>query len=268
MARVLHHAGHRIARRRLPASSANSSPVSRAGMKFATSSIRAAAQPKASCRSVRWPIMEVERVDRLVAGDAGQSEQRAPEHRRDNAVGGILRKALDRGARDAGFVERRRIAAHDHRHGLSCRLDIARTQGIARRPRHDRRASATRRRARPGCRAARCRTSPDGIARLHEPARSPPPARSRSARPRHRRRAAIAGVSDDRFHRASSAPIRPPSQVTGWPMRANSATGPAQQGIHRHRHHHRSRKSHDSLLRRPFLMREKARPAQAPRSTI
>ena len=43
---------------RRPAASAISPAVSRAGIRFATSSSRAATMPKASWRGVRWPIIE------------------------------------------------------------------------------------------------------------------------------------------------------------------------------------------------------------------
>jgi hypothetical protein len=55
----------------------------------------------------------IERVDRLVGDDAWQAEQRAPEHRRDDAIGGVLRKALDRRARHPGFIQQRGVAPDD-----------------------------------------------------------------------------------------------------------------------------------------------------------
>jgi hypothetical protein len=47
----------------------------------------------------------IQRVDRLVADDAGKPEQRAPKQRRNNAVGGVFRKALDRGARHPHLIK-------------------------------------------------------------------------------------------------------------------------------------------------------------------
>ena len=55
-------------------------------------------------------------VDRLVECGAGEPGNGQPEHRRDDAVGEILRKAFDRRARDAGLVERRGIASDDVRY--------------------------------------------------------------------------------------------------------------------------------------------------------
>ena len=54
-------------------------------------------------------------VDRLVERAAGKPAERGPEDRRDDAVGEILRQALDRRARDGGLVQHVRIAADDHR---------------------------------------------------------------------------------------------------------------------------------------------------------
>ncbi len=54
-------------------------------------------------------------VDRLVGDAAGQAGNRQPEGRCDHAIGEILRKALDRGARDARLVEALRVAADDMR---------------------------------------------------------------------------------------------------------------------------------------------------------
>ena len=54
-------------------------------------------------------------VDRLVGDAAGKPANRQPENRRHDAVGEVLRQALDRRARDAGLIERLGIAADDLR---------------------------------------------------------------------------------------------------------------------------------------------------------
>ncbi len=107
----------------------------------------------------------IERVDRLVADDAGQPEQRAPEHRRDDAVGGIFGEALDRGARDAGLVELVRGSRPTIIATFLRAASNRRRAGDRGRQRHDHRASGTRQRARPGFRAKPCRSSPAGIIR-------------------------------------------------------------------------------------------------------
>src|ERR1700722_5014123 len=56
-------------------------------------------------------------VDGLVEGSAAEPADQDPEQRRDDSIREILGEALDRRARDAGFVERLRIAPDDHRHG-------------------------------------------------------------------------------------------------------------------------------------------------------
>ena len=55
-------------------------------------------------------------VDRLVGGAPGEPERCEPEHRRNHPIREILGKTFDRGAGDAGLVERVRIAADDLRH--------------------------------------------------------------------------------------------------------------------------------------------------------
>ncbi len=55
-------------------------------------------------------------VDCFVECGAGQPGERHPQHRCDDAVRKIFRKAFDRGAGDAGFVERAGIAADNVRH--------------------------------------------------------------------------------------------------------------------------------------------------------
>ena len=69
------------------------------------------------------PDHAVKRVDRLVGDQAGQAEQHRPEHRRDHAVGKILRQGLDRRAADAVLVEGVGIAADDVRDGLASGAD-------------------------------------------------------------------------------------------------------------------------------------------------
>ena len=72
----------------------------------------------------------VQRVDRLVAEDAGQTKQRAPEHGRHDAVGGVFREALDRRTRDAGFVEHRGIATDNARDRHARAGDVAGLQRV------------------------------------------------------------------------------------------------------------------------------------------
>ncbi|OIQ70670.1 hypothetical protein GALL_477140 [mine drainage metagenome] len=67
----------------------------------------------------------IERVDRLVADDAGQAKQCAPEHRRHDSIGCILGEAFDGSAGNAGFIENCRIAADDLRNGHARTGDIA-----------------------------------------------------------------------------------------------------------------------------------------------
>ena len=52
----------------------------------------------------------------------------------------------------------------------------------------------------------------------------------------------FAGVSDAQFHRASSAPTRPPT-THGMADAREQRARPTEHGIDRHRHQHRSRKS-------------------------
>jgi len=59
------------------------------------------------------PDHTVRGVDRLVECAAREAGNGEPQNRRNYAVGKILRKAFDRRAGDAGFVECRRIAADD-----------------------------------------------------------------------------------------------------------------------------------------------------------
>ena len=59
----------------------------------------------------------IERVDRLVADDAGQAEQRTPKHRRKDSVARILGEAFDGGAGNAGLIQCCRIASDNLRHG-------------------------------------------------------------------------------------------------------------------------------------------------------
>ena len=67
-------------------------------------------------------------VDRLVDRCARQAGHRQPEGRRDDAVGKILRQALDGGAADGGLVQRLRVAADDPRHRLAAGVEAARLQ--------------------------------------------------------------------------------------------------------------------------------------------
>ena len=60
----------------------------------------------------------VESVDRLVRRHPGQSEQHAPEQRRDDAVGEVLRRGFDGGAGYAMRIQTRRVAANDAPHRL------------------------------------------------------------------------------------------------------------------------------------------------------
>ena len=55
----------------------------------------------------------VQGVDRLAGAEARQAENREPQDRRGHAVGKVLRRGLDRGARDAVLVERLGIASDD-----------------------------------------------------------------------------------------------------------------------------------------------------------
>ena len=79
------------------------------------SSKRADAQPKSSCFSVRWPIIEFSGVDCLVNYAAGEAADTQPECRRDDAVGKILGEAFDRRAADGCFIEAFRVAADNLR---------------------------------------------------------------------------------------------------------------------------------------------------------
>ena len=58
-------------------------------------------------------------VDRLVDRGTRQAGHGEPEGRRDDAVGKILRQALDGGARHARFVEVFRVAPDDHGDSLA-----------------------------------------------------------------------------------------------------------------------------------------------------
>ena len=80
---------------------------------------------------------------------------RDPERRRDDAVGEVLRQALDRRARHAGLVQRVRIAADDHRHRAPA-ASQARRVPARRRPRAHGRAGCA---APAGWRRAAARTS-------------------------------------------------------------------------------------------------------------
>ncbi len=55
-------------------------------------------------------------VDGFVERAAGKAGDGKPERRRHDCVGEILGEALDRGAGDAGFVERFGVAADDMRY--------------------------------------------------------------------------------------------------------------------------------------------------------
>ena len=63
----------------------------------------------------------VEGVHRLVSGDAGQTQQQAPEQRRDDSVRGVLGEAFEGRASDAGLIQPLGIAADDVRDGLARR---------------------------------------------------------------------------------------------------------------------------------------------------
>ena len=54
-------------------------------------------------------------VDRLIERAADETAERGPQDRGDDAVGEILRQALDRRARDARLVQHIRVAADDVR---------------------------------------------------------------------------------------------------------------------------------------------------------
>ena len=91
------------------------SAASRDAGRLTRSSSRAAAQPKARSPLVLVADHAVGGVDRLVERAADEAAERGPQDRRDDAVGEILRQALDRRARDARPVQHIRIAADDLR---------------------------------------------------------------------------------------------------------------------------------------------------------
>ena len=97
----------------------------RAGTRLTRSSSRAAAQPNDLIALVAMPDHGVGGVDGLVGDQAGQPQQRQPEHRRHHAIGEILGAGFDRRAAHAGFVELFRIASDDHRDGLPGRGEAA-----------------------------------------------------------------------------------------------------------------------------------------------
>ena len=98
------------------AAATRSSADKREAGRLTRSSSRAAAQPNACVARRAVADHAVGGVDRLVERGARQAGEGHPEGRRDDAVGEILRQALDRRARDAGLVERVRVAPDDLRH--------------------------------------------------------------------------------------------------------------------------------------------------------
>ncbi len=91
----------------------------------------AAAKPNARVARRPMPDHAVGRVDGLVDDAAGKAAHHQEQARRDDPVGEILRQALDRGARDARFVEDRSVAPDDHRHRPARGWQFALCQGVA-----------------------------------------------------------------------------------------------------------------------------------------
>ena len=137
------------------------SAASRDAGRLTRSSSRAAAQPKARVALVLVADHAVGGVDRLVERAADEAAERGPQDRRDDAVGEILRQALDRRARDARLVQRLRIAADDLRRPRGApRRDPRRAR---RRPRsHERRGCAAPAGSRREARARRSRARRHG----------------------------------------------------------------------------------------------------------
>ena len=67
----------------------------------------------------------VERVDGLIERSGRRSAQRHEQQRRDNAIRHVLGNGLDCGLRNAFLVERFRVTADDHAHGLARSWQIA-----------------------------------------------------------------------------------------------------------------------------------------------
>ena len=229
--------------------------------------MRAAAQPKDSCRSRAMADHGIQCVDGLVADNAGQAEQRAPEHRRHDAVGRVLREALDGRTRNAGFIERGGIATDDPRDRRTRAPRCRRTAEDPRPPRHDHAASARRPTAMPGLPTSTIWVHPaeqDGLKR--------PTQRSRQRNHEERCCNARSAAKRRRIGRSIPAGVdrtdQPAEPGHGMADTREQPSRPPQQGIHRHRHRHRPRKAHAHLPFRSAPDAQDAGRAQAPERLI
>ena len=201
--------------------------ASREPGRFTRSSSRAAAQPNASVARRAVADHAVGGVDRLVGGDARQSEHAAPDRRRHHRVGEILRQALHRRAHHASLIEALRIAADNVRDGVAPAFQ----HRIDRTPRRRHGHGST------GCVARTvCWRAASAAAVQARAAATPgrPPARANvgttatasstnNANPPAMRRSQ--GVSASRLRLRSSHVSTAPSHITGWPIAASNAAG-------------------------------------------
>ena len=107
----------RSRRHRSDAASDQKQRASREAGRLTRSSSRADAQPKIHERVRAMADHAVGGVDRLIKRAAGETAERQPKGGRDDAIGKILGEAFDRGAGDAGLVERLGLAADDRADG-------------------------------------------------------------------------------------------------------------------------------------------------------
>ena len=160
-------------------------------------------EPRRGAAEVAVAVVEVADhavggVHRLVGGAAGQTGEGEPEGRGDDAVGEVLGEALDRGARDAGGIERLRVAADD-----SGEPDAAGGEATTLE------SGGHRRDVLPE--AARSCSAPPLVRRLRE---APP-----------RLRAGEAAEPAGPFNLRSSVAISAPIQTMGWRMARKTGAG-------------------------------------------